>query len=126
MPDWLDGLTVATPCRAAWDEMSGDDTVRFCARCEKHVYNLSALSRLEAERLVRQAEGELCARFYRRPDGTVVTRDCPPEPRAASVGRRWFRVGGAVLSLQLFASVAHADVTLRETKARAPTSAGSR
>jgi hypothetical protein len=57
--------------------MSGDDRVRFCGECRLNVYNLSAMSRPEAEALLRAKEGRLCVRFYVRRDGTVLTRDCP-------------------------------------------------
>src|SRR4051812_47184360 len=37
----LDRITIASPCTASWDDMAGDDRVRFCASCQKDVYNLS-------------------------------------------------------------------------------------
>jgi hypothetical protein len=73
----LDDVRVASPCRASWEAMAGDDRVRFCPECARHVYNLSGMSRQEAETLVQGQEGRLCVRFYRRRDGTVLTRDCP-------------------------------------------------
>jgi hypothetical protein len=73
----LDNVRIASPCRAVWDQMQGDERVRFCAQCGKHVYNLSAMSRPEAEALVREREGRMCARLYRRRDGTVLTDNCP-------------------------------------------------
>ncbi len=73
----LENLVIATPCKAPWSAMSGDDRVRFCHDCRLNVYNLSAMTRAEAEALVREKEGRLCVRFYRRKDGTVLTRDCP-------------------------------------------------
>jgi cytochrome c-type biogenesis protein CcmE len=72
----LDEAKIASPCRARWDDMAGDERVRFCAGCSKNVYNLSAMSRAEAEALLREG-GDLCARLYRREDGTVLTADCP-------------------------------------------------
>ena len=78
----LEGLKVAAPCRADWDEMIGEERVRFCQQCERNVYNLSGMSRAEAERLVTNAEGRLCVRFYRRLDGTVLTANCPVGLRA--------------------------------------------
>lgn len=57
--------------------MKGDDRQRFCGQCEKSVYNVSAMSRAEAEALL-QGPGELpCVRFYQRTDGTILTADCP-------------------------------------------------
>ena len=73
----LDDVRVASPCSADWDSMYGDDVKRFCKECKLNVYNLSGMTREEAERLVTNAEGRLCIRFYKRPDGTIITQDCP-------------------------------------------------
>jgi hypothetical protein len=70
-------LRVASPCRADWSKMVGDDRVRFCAGCKLNVYNLSSMTEAEVKQLVGQREGRVCARFYQRADGTVLTRDCP-------------------------------------------------
>lgn len=72
----LDAVRVASPCNASWNEMVGDDRVRFCGSCQKNVYNLSAMLSHEAEELLG-LNGELCVRFYQRADGTVMTQDCP-------------------------------------------------
>lgn len=78
----LDGIAVASPCTVSWEGMTGDDQVRHCGSCRLNVYNLSEMTRAEAESLVRNREGRLCVRFYRRADGTVITRDCPVGLRA--------------------------------------------
>jgi hypothetical protein len=78
----LDQLSVASPCHVAWDEMSGDERKRFCNYCKLHVYDLSAMSREEAQSFVRRSEGRTCVRFFRRTDGTILTRDCPVGLRA--------------------------------------------
>ena len=67
--------------------MEGDDRVRFCGECRKNVYNLSALPRAEAERLLQEREGNLCVRLYKRADGTVMTTDCPVAVRRLRVRR---------------------------------------
>ena len=72
----LPNLRVATPCRADWNEMVGDDRVRHCAHCDKDVFNLSAMTREQAERLVIERAGDLCARYYQRTDGTILLKDC--------------------------------------------------
>jgi hypothetical protein len=102
MPEFtspLDELRVAAPCPADWGKMVGDERVRFCERCELHVYNLSGMTRREAEALVTNAEGRLCVRFYRRADGTILTRNCPVG--LSAVRRRAARVAGSVLSAAL-------------------------
>jgi hypothetical protein len=77
VPIALEQIQVASPCHIAWDGMAGDDRVRLCRRCAKNVYNLSGMSRTEAEALVTRMEGRLCVRYYRRADGTMLTADCP-------------------------------------------------
>jgi hypothetical protein len=76
-------VQIASPCNADWNAMSGDDRVRFCGQCNKNVYNLSSLTSDEGAALVREKEGRLCVRFYRRGDGTMLTADCPVGLRRA-------------------------------------------
>jgi hypothetical protein len=73
----LKQVRVASPCKERWDEMSGDEHVRFCGRCEKNVYDLSSLSSEQAESLLRERGESMCVRLFRRSDGTVLTSDCP-------------------------------------------------
>ena len=73
----LDSIRIASPCKSDWNEMYGDGRRRFCGECKMNVYNLSGMSRTEAENLLINSEGRLCVRFYRRKDGTVLTKDCP-------------------------------------------------
>src|SRR5689334_8976034 len=73
----LSELRIASPCPADWANMKGSDQVRHCTMCRLNVYNLSEMTTAEAEQLIRTTEGRLCARFYKRPDGTVITKDCP-------------------------------------------------
>jgi len=79
----LDRVEVAAPCSASWEEMAGDERVRFCDHCALNVYNLSAMSRNDAEELVRAHEGRLCIRYYKRQDGTLLTDNCPVGLRRA-------------------------------------------
>jgi hypothetical protein len=76
----LDNIYLATPCPANWDDMEGNDQMRHCQLCSLNVYNLEAFSSEDAAKLIgKKAEsGErICARFYRRADGKVMTADCP-------------------------------------------------
>jgi hypothetical protein len=75
--DPLKNVQVASPCVADWDLMIGTDRIRFCGRCSLNVYNLSCMTRNDAESLILRNEGRLCVRFYRRPDGSIITQDCP-------------------------------------------------
>src|SRR6478609_4004463 len=71
----LDHVRIAAPCEADWDSMFGDERVRFCAQCNLNVYNLSEMTKSDAELLVARTEGRLCVRFYRRTDGSILTRN---------------------------------------------------
>ena len=104
-PSPLDHVSVAAPCGVGWDNMVGNERVRFCGQCSLNVYNLSAMTRGDAERLVSQAEGRLCVRYYRRADGTILTENCPVGLRALK--RRLSRVAGASISaaLSFFAGI---------------------
>ena len=73
----LEDLKVAAPCDVSWNAMRGNGRVRDCPSCEKQVFNIAGMTRSEAELLlVQRAEG-VCARFFRRTDGTIMTADCP-------------------------------------------------
>jgi hypothetical protein len=103
----LDNVRVASPCPASWENMTGDDRIRYCEECKLNVYNLSDMTRAEAERLISGREGRLCVRFYRRADGTVLTQDCPKGLQAMM--RRVSRVAGAVLTTIMGVSFAMAQ-----------------
>ncbi|HJZ65671.1 MAG TPA: carboxypeptidase-like regulatory domain-containing protein [Candidatus Acidoferrum sp.] len=89
-------IRIASPCSADWNRMSGDDRLRFCPECQLNVYNFSAMQSGEIEALVSAKTGRLCARFYQRPDGTMLTQDCPVGFRAALL--RATRLASASLS----------------------------
>src|SRR4028118_400860 len=75
-------VKIAAPCSVKWETMPGGERVRSCAQCSHKVYNLSAMSGDEAANLIREAEGRVCVRLYRRADGSIMTSDCPTGLRA--------------------------------------------
>jgi hypothetical protein len=93
----LDLIQIASPCPASWESMKGDARVRFCGECRLNVYNLSEMSRGEAETFVSQREGRTCVRFFRREDGTVLTKDCPVGLRA--LRQRFVRATAALCGI---------------------------
>src|ERR1051325_11104658 len=95
----LNQVRIASPCKADWDQMIGSEQVRFCGQCSLNVYNLSGMTRNQAESLIARNEGRLCVRFYRRNDGSILTRDCPVGLRA--VRQRTTRVVKAVAAYAL-------------------------
>ena len=95
----VDEIRVASPCNARWNDMDGDERARFCGQCSKNVFNLSAMTRVQIETLVREKEGKFCGRFYRRPDGRMLTADCPS--RLRRMRERLAQIGGALCALVL-------------------------
>jgi hypothetical protein len=80
MPDdrrYLDIIEIPEPCPASWEAMEGDQYKRFCSQCSKHVFDLSAHSREEAEQLLQSGAAKICVSFIRNPDGSVQTDECP-------------------------------------------------
>ncbi len=78
----LENLKVASPCSQDWDAMVGTERKRYCGECKLNVYNLSGMTRGAAENLIANTEGQLCVRYFKRADGTVLTQDCPVGWRA--------------------------------------------
>lgn len=82
-PLTLHRIDIKSPCTASWAQMKGDERERHCDDCNKSVFNLSAMPEADAAALLaNNTDGGLCVRFYRRPDGTVMTSDCSTSARA--------------------------------------------
>jgi len=92
----LNQMRVASPCPVSWEQMTGDNRVRFCGECRLNVYNFAELTRTEAENFLRATEGRICGRLYRRADGTIITKDCPVGLRA--VRRRMAKAATAAFA----------------------------
>jgi len=116
----LDDLRIASPCKADWNQMVGDDAVRFCGLCQKNVYDLRNMTRAEGEELLAK-QGETCVRMALRADGTLVSSDCPVGARDVARKRRVAAVvGGGLLAASALLWKVRADArpafeTLRDT-----------
>ena len=77
----LKQVRVGTPCDADWEGMAGTEKVRFCGGCRKSVYNLSAMTRAEAEQTLARPDGMPCVRFHHDAIGAPLTREARPERR---------------------------------------------
>jgi hypothetical protein len=75
--------------------MTGDERVRMCGQCNKHVFNLSNMLRSEAEEIITEKNGSLCVRYYQRKDGTILLKDCT----VAAGSRRRQMLGAAAAAL---------------------------
>jgi hypothetical protein len=108
----LANIRIAAPCPSSWEKMIGDERVRHCSECNLNVYNLSAMTEREIEQLLEAHQGRrLCTRFYRRADGTVLTRNCPWSLRA--IARKTSRFASGVLTACM-------SITFAMAKPKAP------
>ena len=103
----LDELRIATPCTAEWRSMEGDDRARLCRQCDKHVYNLSGMTRAEAEAVIVATGGKLCMRYFVRHDGTILLADCEvglkhkQKQRLVAIGAAVLLASGGVIAYKL-------------------------
>lgn len=79
----INKLNIAAPCHISWENMSGDEKVRFCQFCQLNVYNFSEMTNPEIEKLILKKEGRICGKLYKRMDGTIITQNCPTGLKAA-------------------------------------------
>ncbi|MFT3869078.1 MAG: hypothetical protein QM715_11520 [Nibricoccus sp.] len=63
-------------CPIPWDSMKGAAKARYCETCQRNIPNLSLISRAEREVvLAKLGTEEVCAAFYRRLSGELVTAE---------------------------------------------------
>lgn len=116
----LNDIAIAAPCPTSWEEMEGDDKIRYCSLCSLNVYNLSGMTRREGEALMKSATGPMCITLYRRRDGTLITKDCPVGRRLRDAFKR--RMKAIAVSL---AAVFHANSASAGEQVNEETKAGS-
>ena len=120
----LDEISIAAPCTANWNEMAGDERSRACSLCKKNVYNISAMSRAEAQALISEKEGKICIRLFKRSDGTVIVDNCPVGLRAIRNRLRWVGAGVAA-ALTFVGGVAFAAMSSNNANPLLPGISGS-
>jgi hypothetical protein len=103
----LNRLVIASECRATWDEMQGDGARRFCAECQREVFDFAQMTEREIRARIEAAQGRLCARLTRRsgqlavaPAPELFAQSAPWEPRrvspvAVTVVTAWLSLGAA-------------------------------
>ncbi|HEU0178713.1 MAG TPA: carboxypeptidase-like regulatory domain-containing protein [Blastocatellia bacterium] len=112
----LDQLQIVSPCSTDWDQMSGDEKKRFCAECDKFVYDFSQMTRQQVEAIVSIHRGRMCARITRLPDGSLLTLETPPVHPV--VTRRVSPVVNATLAAILSLSVPANALTIDASAAQ--------
>jgi flagella basal body P-ring formation protein FlgA len=97
-----ENITVSKNCPVDWNTMEGDEKIRFCGKCSQNVYNLSEMTQEQAEEVIQRQDGKMCIRLYRRPDGKIMTKDCPKPVIKASVWVGAGAAGVAILALAMY------------------------
>jgi hypothetical protein len=110
MKDLLDKIDVKSPCSESWNEMSGNEKVRFCSHCAKDVSNISEMTRKEAFKLVRKSNGNLCIRYYQKPNGKKLFL-----PQLHQIIRRTGVLTGTLSAALSVSAVTYAQTTTEET-----------
>jgi hypothetical protein len=95
----LRSITVTSPCLADWDQMTGNDQIRFCEHCNLKVHNISELTYSQAARLVARSQGRLCVRYYRDSQGAAITKQA--SRKLHQIGRRASRIAAGAFSATL-------------------------
>jgi hypothetical protein len=108
----IDSIEVKNNCLEDWKEMRGGKKVRLCSHCDFNVNNLSAMTRKQAMRLVRESNGRLCVRYIKNPlNNQPVFAD-----KFYQIGRRAPRLAiGAMTAALSFSSMAYAQGDISTT-----------
>jgi hypothetical protein len=111
--NFLKNLTVASPCVADWNSMTGNDQVRFCEHCSLDVHNLSSMTRSQAERLVARSNGRLCVQYIHDPYGGPVT--LPVGQKLHHISRRVSQIaaGAFTAALSVTSAIAQESTGVR-------------
>ncbi len=99
--NFLNNITIPSPCSVDWNSMVGNDQVRFCEHCSLDVHNLSQMTRTQAQRFVSRSRGRLCVRYHKDQAGRPLT--LPLAQKLHRINRRVSRIAagafGATLSI---------------------------
>jgi hypothetical protein len=107
IPSVLSRVRVWSPCNQDWNTMRGNDKVRFCDHCAKHVHDLSEMTPEAALELVERSEGRLCVRFIPNSDGSPHVKD-DVEPLTGGFRMPQLRLAAGVLAAALTGGMASA------------------
>jgi len=102
--NFLNNITIPSPCTADWNSMVGNDQMRFCEHCSLDVHNLSRMTRNQAQRLVARSNGRLCVRYHSDSSGKPLT--LPLAQKLHRINRRVSRIAAGAFSATLSISSA--------------------
>jgi len=123
----LDNLILSYACPVDWSSMEGDERERHCKQCSKTVFNISDLSKKEAnEYLQQRSNASHCVKFYLRSDGTITTDDCPRILRPVRNTARFIgRVASGLVGVLIYSVSNFVPLLAKVNDDSKPTSAAS-
>ncbi len=115
----LNQVHIEKPCTADWDTMTTiqGGQVKHCAHCQKNVYNISAMTEQDAEKLLAEMPN-LCVRYAQNDEGKILTEEFMTPLRLPKMSSPWlFRFAASVIAIitGLVARPVSAD-TVQKTK----------
>jgi len=99
-------LKIASPCHENFDDMQGSGAKRFCDSCSKHVTNLSDMTKVEADRFLKDSAGtSVCVRYEFNKAGQVVFgRPAPDRVQRQIHGARKMLAAAALVMIPLLSA----------------------
>lgn len=85
----LNRLVIGSECRTTWEQMTGDGVRRFCAECEREVFDFAQMSPTQIRAHLQASRGQLCARLTRQDGRLVTAREPALPPPAPPFGPRY-------------------------------------
>jgi hypothetical protein len=124
----LNRLVIQSPCKKSWEEMTGGDTERHCAECDRQVFDFRRMTPRQISTRLQATGGHLCAQLTRGSDGRLLTLEPPFEPMAPSTwtAHRASSVAAAVVSTLLGLGAASAKPLPQTPPAASGSSDGDR
>ncbi len=72
----LEQVEIKSPCHESWELMHGNQEKRHCAQCVHTVTNLSALTKSQAEKILKRRGSErMCVRYEMLGNGAIKFKD---------------------------------------------------
>ena len=110
-------LTLPKPCHVAWDTMHAEDASprRYCDTCEKHVHDLSAMTKREAEALLQASDWNICVNYEVNEDGEMLFQPEPPSRLMQQIqgAQKLLAAAALITPLALIQAACDEDPSLR-------------